>query len=441
MVMDKKIEKIYQFLERGFTISTDSRQIDKNTIFFALKGPVFDANDYALEAIGKGAAMAVVDKKDLPDEPGFIKVENVLETLQTLARFHRSTLRIPVIGITGTNGKTTTKELISQVLSSKFKTIFTPGNYNNHIGLPLTILKITPQHQIAVIEMGANHLGEIDFLCQIAQPTCGLITNVGKAHLEGFGSFENIIKTKTELYRHIVQKNGLVFVNKGNDILLNHLKDYGQILSYGNNPDADISGSVKNSQPFLEISFRDNRQDAIEKGEYLIKSKLVGVYNFENIMATVAIGLHFGVHPKDITNSVESYEPANSRSQFKETGKNRIIWDAYNANPTSMSLALENFSQTNASKKVAILGDMLEMGDIAGQEHQAIVRQLEKMQLDLIILVGNEFSKCKTASENIKAFKTTTEASAWFEKNEIRESTVLVKGSRGIQMENLEKYL
>jgi UDP-N-acetylmuramoyl-tripeptide--D-alanyl-D-alanine ligase len=441
MVMDKTIEKIYQFIERGFTISTDSRQIDKNTIFFALKGPVFDANDYALEAIEKGAALAVVDKKDLPDTPGLIKVENVLESLQTLARFHRSTLKIPVIGITGTNGKTTTKELISQVLSSKFKTIFTPGNYNNHIGLPLTILKITPQHQIAVIEMGANHLGEIDFLCQIAQPTCGLITNVGKAHLEGFGSFENIIKTKTELYRHIVQKNGLVFVNKGNDILLNHLKDYGQILSYGKKPDADISGSVKNSQPFLEISFRDNRQNANEKEEYLIKSKLVGVYNFENIMATVAIGLHFGVHPKEITNSVESYQPLNSRSQFKETGKNRIIWDAYNANPTSMSLALENFSQTNASKKVAILGDMLEMGDLAGQEHQAIVSQLEKMQLDLIILVGNEFSKCKTASENIKTFKTTTEAAAWFEKNEIRESTVLVKGSRGIQMEDLEEYL
>ena len=439
--MDKATEKIYQFIEGGFTISTDSRQIDKNTIFFALKGPVFDANDYAREAIDKGAAMAVVDKTDLPEESGFIKVKNVLETLQTLARFHRSTLKIPVIGITGSNGKTTTKELISQVLSSKFKILFTPGNYNNHIGLPLTILRITPQHQIAVIEMGANHIGEIDFLCQIAQPTCGLITNVGKAHMEGFGSFENIIMTKTELYRHIVKKNGLVFVHEGNDILMNHLKDYGQILSFGEKPDSDISGLVMNSHPFLEISFRDNRQNAIEKSEYHIKSKLVGVYNFENIMAAVAIGLHFGIHPKDITNSIESYEPVNSRSQFKKTGKNRIIWDAYNANPTSMSLALENFSQTEDSKKVVILGDMLEMGDIAVQEHQAIVNQLEKMQLELIILVGNEFSKCKIASEKTKTFETTTEASVWFDNNEISGSTVLVKGSRGLQLENLEKYL
>ncbi len=439
--MDKLSRKIYQFVESGFNISIDSRHIDKNTIFFALKGPVFDANDFAREALEKGAAIAVIDKKDLPDEPGLFKVDNVLKTLQTLAIYHRSTLNIPVIGITGTNGKTTTKELMSKVLSSKFKTLFTPGNYNNHIGLPLTVLKITKKHQIAVIEMGANHVGEIDFLCQIAQPTCGLITNIGKAHMEGFGSLENIIKAKTELYRHIIQKNGLVFVNKENTVLINHLKDYEQTLSYGNSPDAEINGYITASQPFLEISFRDKRQNAIEKNEHQIKSKLVGVYNFENIMAAVAIGLHFGVHPKDIIKSIESYEPVNSRSQYKETGRNQIIWDAYNANPTSMSLALENFSQTEGRKKIVILGDMLEMGDIAVQEHQAIVNQLEKMHLELIILVGAEFLKCKTESENIKTFETTTEASAWFKNNEIKESTVLVKGSRGIRLENLEKYL
>ncbi|MBW6478048.1 MAG: UDP-N-acetylmuramoyl-tripeptide--D-alanyl-D-alanine ligase [Bacteroidales bacterium] len=439
--MDKTTERIYQFIERGFDISIDSRQIDKNNIFFALKGPVFDANDYAREALEKGAAIAVVDKKDLPDLPGFVRVKNVLETLQDLARHHRSTLKIPVIGITGTNGKTTTKELISTVLSSKYKSLCTPGNFNNHIGLPLTILKVTPHHQIAVIEMGANHLGEIDLLSSIAQPTCGIITNVGKAHLEGFGSFENIIITKTELYRHIVKKNGLVFVNKDNDILMDHLKDHSRIVSYGKKPDADISGSVVNSQPFLDISFSDNRQNNQQKTEYQIKSKLVGVYNFENIMAAVAIGLHFGVHPNDITTAIESYQPVNSRSQFKETAKNKIIWDAYNANPTSMSLALENFAQTEGSGKVVILGDMLEMGDNSVPEHQAIINQLEKMQLDLIILVGNDFSKCKTASENIKAFETTTEASLWFENNDVTGSTLLVKGSRGIQLENLEKYL
>jgi UDP-N-acetylmuramoyl-tripeptide--D-alanyl-D-alanine ligase len=441
MAMDKTTERIYQFIERGFKISTDSREIDKNTIFFALKGPVFDANDFAQQALAKGAAIAVVDKKDLPDQPGLIRVENVLETLQDLARHHRSTLKIPIVGITGTNGKTTTKELINTVLSSKYKTLSTPGNFNNHIGLPLTILKITPQHQLAVIEMGANHLGEIDFLSSIAQPSCGIITNVGKAHLEGFGSFENIIMTKTELYRHIVQKNGLVFVNKGNEILMGHLKNHSRIISYGKNPDADISGSVINSQPFLEISFSDNRQGNSKKTEYQIKSKLVGIYNFENIMAAVAIGLHFGVHPNDITTAIESYQPVNSRSQFKETAKNKIIWDAYNANPTSMSLALENFWQTEGSKKAVILGDMLEMGENAEHEHQAIINQLEKMQLDLIILVGNEFSKCNITSKNIKTFENTTEASVWFENNDISGSTLLVKGSRGIQLENLEKYL
>ena len=439
--MDKVTRKIYQYIEKGFNISIDSRHIVKNTIFFALKGPIFDANDFANEALEKGAAIAVVDKKGLPDDPGFVRVNNVLGTLHALAIHHRSTLDIPIIGITGSNGKTTTKELLSNVLSAKFRTLFTPGNYNNHIGLPLTILKITPQHQIAVIEMGANHMGEIDALCNIAQPTCGLITNLGKAHLEGFGSFENIIITKTELYRHIIRKNGLIFVNKDNALLMNHLRDHREVLSYGSIPDADVTGSIKASQPFLEISFREDRKNDIGKNEYLIKSKLVGVYNFENIMAAVAVGLHFGVNRNDIISSIESYEPVNSRSQFKDTGKNRIIWDTYNANPTSMSMALENFSQTEGSKKVVILGDMLEMGDFAGQEHQAIVNQLEKMHLELIILVGTEFSKCKTESENIKTFETTTEASAWFENNEIKESTVLVKGSRGIRLENLEKYL
>ncbi len=439
--MDKTSKSIYEFIKDGYNISIDSRQIDEKTIFFALKGPVFDANDYAEEALEKGAVIAVVDKKEQPEKPGLVKVNNVLNTLQTIATYHRSTLNIPVIGITGSNGKTTTKELISKVLELKYKTLLTPGNFNNHIGLPLTILKITKQHQIAVIEMGANHVGEIDFLCRIAQPTCGLITNVGKAHIEGFGSIENIITAKTELYRHLFQKKGLVFVNKGNAILTNQLKEYKHILSYGNNTDADIFGSITASQPFLEITFRDKRKNAIKKNEYKIKSKLVGAYNFENILAAAAIGLHFGVDYNDLVNSIESYEPVNSRSQFKETANNKIIWDAYNANPTSMSLALENFSQLKDPDKIAILGDMLEMGDISVQEHQAIVNQLEKMKLKLIILVGTEFSKCKTTAKNVKTFENTNTASAWLENNEIKGYKVLVKGSRGIQLENLEKHL
>ncbi|MFN2395922.1 MAG: UDP-N-acetylmuramoyl-tripeptide--D-alanyl-D-alanine ligase [Bacteroidales bacterium] len=438
--MNIREKEIYSFIQKGYKISTDSRNINNNTIFFALKGEVFDGNEFASEALDRGAALAVVDKEDLTKRDGLIIVKNVLSTLQTLATFHRSKINIPVIGITGSNGKTTTKELISSVLSAKYKILFTPGNYNNHIGLPLTILSIQNTHEIAVIEMGANHVGEIDQLCNIAQPTCGLITNIGKAHIEGFGSFENIIKGKSELYNYLIRNNGLIFVNKENKILTDQLKNYDNLFTYGSKNNLDCSGNVISSQPYLELEIDIPENQGSDK-QKKISTNLVGAYNFENVMAAVAIGTYFNVSISDIKNAIENYEPLNRRSQFKQTSKNKVIWDAYNANPTSMALALENFANNPEKNKVAILGDMLELGDSANYEHQSIIDLLIHMKLDKVILIGSEFLACSVNDNNFITFLDTKEAADWFARNEIKNSTVFVKGSRGMQLEKLEKYL
>lgn len=438
--MDLQQDKIYRYIQQGYKISTDSRSIDNNTIFFALKGEVFDGNEFASEALDKGAALAIVDKEGLTKRDGLIKVKNVLNTLQSLATFHRSKIKIPVIGITGSNGKTTTKELINSVLSAKYKTLFTPGNYNNHIGLPLTILSIQNKHDIAIIEMGANHVGEIGQLCKIAQPTCGLITNIGKAHIEGFGSFENIIKAKGELYQYLIRNNGLIFVNKDNKILTDQLKSYNKLYTYGSKADFDCSGSIISSQPYLELEIDIPEIKGSEK-ERRISTNLVGAYNFENVLAAVAIGRYFGVPATDIKKSIEKYKPINRRSQFTQTAKNKVIWDAYNANPTSMALALENFSSNPEKPKVVILGDMLELGDSAKKEHLAIVDLVRNMKLNTVILIGNEFSACPVNENNFFIFRNTEEAADWFTENEIKDSTILVKGSRGIQLEKLERFL
>ena len=438
--MDLQQDKIYRYIQQGYKISTDSRNIDNNTIFFALKGEVFDGNEFASEAIDKGAALAIIDKEGLPERDGLIKVKNVLNTLRSLAIFHRSKIKIPVIGITGSNGKTTTKELISSVLTTKYKTLFTPGNYNNHIGLPLTILSLTNEHDIAVIEMGANHVGEIDHLCNIAQPTCGLITNIGKAHIEGFGGFENIIKAKGELYKYLIRNNGLIFVNKDNSILTDQLKDYNKLFTYGSKSNFDCSGKIISAQPYLELEI-DIPDTKVSDNEKRISTNLVGAYNFENVLAAVALGRYFGVPATDIKKSIENYKPINRRSQFAQTAKNKVIWDAYNANPTSMALALENFSGNPDKPKVVILGDMLELGDSAKKEHLAIVDLVRNMKLNKVILIGDEFSACPVDENNFFIFRNTDEAADWFTKNEIKDSTILVKGSRGIKLEKLEKFL
>lgn len=438
--MDLLQDKIYRYIQQGYKISIDSRSIDNNTIFFALKGEVFDGNEFASEALDKGAALAIVDKEGLTKRDGLIKVKNVLNTLQSLATFHRSKIKIPVIGITGSNGKTTTKELINSVLSAKYKTLFTPGNYNNHIGLPLTILSIQNKHDIAIIEMGANHVGEIGQLCKIAQPTCGLITNIGKAHIEGFGSFENIIKAKGELYQYLIRNNGLIFVNNDNKILTDQLKSYNKLYTYGSKAKYDCSGSIIFSQPYLELEIDIPEIKGSEK-ERRISTNLVGAYNFENVLASVAIGRYFGVPATDIKKSIEKYKPVNRRSQFTQTAKNKVIWDAYNANPTSMALALENFSSNPEKPKVVILGDMLELGDSAKKEHLAIIDLVRNMKLNTVILIGDEFSACSVNENNFFIFRNTEEAADWFTENEIKDNTILVKGSRGIQLEKLERFL
>ena len=439
--MEKELNHIYSYILKGAKISIDSRKIDSDSIFFAIKGPVYDANKFVPEALEKGALLAVADDKNLPDMPGIIKVNNVLETLQQLAIHHRKGFDKPVIGITGTNGKTTTKELLSSVLASKYNVLFTQGNFNNHIGLPLTILSLKKEHEIAVIEMGANRLGDIDFLCKIAQPTCGLITNIGKAHIEGFGSVDNIIKTKTELYRYLKSKNGLIFLNGDNEILKAQVGIYDKVLTYGRQSHFHIKGEIISSQPFLKIAFQIHSGEKQSNKSEFIQSQLIGTYNFENILAAVLIGVHFNVPGYEIKTAIEDYTPVNSRSQFKDSGKNKIVWDAYNANPTSMALALDNFRQLNTEAKIVILGDMLELGTTAAKEHQAVINNLTENPFELMILVGEEFYACKPTSKNILTFKTNKEAAAWLEKNPLNNYTILVKGSRGIELEALEEYL
>jgi UDP-N-acetylmuramoyl-tripeptide--D-alanyl-D-alanine ligase len=335
------IEEIYSLFLKHPAICTDSRKAEKYGIFFSLKGDNFNGNAFAEIALENGCKYAFIDEAVYYKDNRYIIVENALNTLQELAKHHRSKLKIPVIGITGTNGKTTTKELIKAVLEKKFNTLATEGNLNNHIGVPQTILKITGKTEIAIIEMGANHIGEIAELCKISKPDHGIITNIGKAHLEGFGSFEGIVKAKKELYDHIEQNNGLLFVNKDNQ-LLSEMASRIKKITYGKSASADHTGSIKNTEPFIEIVWKNTATNKT----FLIKSKLVGAYNFENIMAAVAIGSYFEVDVSLIKEAIEAYTPSNNRSQIIKSSNNTIIMDAYNANPSSMEAAINNFALT-----------------------------------------------------------------------------------------------
>ena len=438
--MENIFAAIHEHIRKGATLSTDSRKIDRNTIFFALKGEKHDANEFVEDVLSQGALAAVSSKSALKPRENLYIVPDVLDFLQQLAKQHRDTLTIPVLGITGTNGKTTTKELVNAVLSKKHNTLATQGNYNNHIGVPLTLLQINASHELAVIEMGANHLGEIDFLCQLAMPTAGLITNTGKAHIEGFGSPENIVTAKTELYRHIIKNQGTLFVNKDNPILMQHCHDYAQLVTYSGGNEGMIKGQITASDPFLEIAFTV-KTDTASAQEITVKSKLIGDYNFENIMAAIAIGVHYGVDAASIKQAIEEYAPNNSRSQLKKTEKNTLIMDAYNANPTSMGLAIDNFYAMKAPSKMLILGDMLEMGSSAQEEHQAIVDKISTLGFYKVILVGTDFYKTTTPMKNFHVFKNTILAEQWLKENHVIGQTILIKGSRGIQLEKLEKLL
>ncbi|MBK7172913.1 MAG: UDP-N-acetylmuramoyl-tripeptide--D-alanyl-D-alanine ligase [Bacteroidales bacterium] len=421
------VEELYSIYRKYPDIVTDSRKISKDCLFFALKGDNFDGNAFAGDAISKGAAYAIIDHPAFAGKQTIL-VDDVLLTLQELARHHRSTWEIPVIGITGTNGKTTTKELIYAVLSSHFKSHATQGNLNNHIGVPLTLLSSPLDTEIAIIEMGANHPGEIAELCAIADPAFGIITNIGKAHLEGFGGFEGVIRTKNELYQHIQHSAGTAFVNSDNDLLWKLSTDLKRV-SYGTKPADYASGYTLNADPFLEVCWQKEDQ-SLE-----IQTQLTGDYNFENVMVAICIGQYFGVPDQKIKTALEDYTPTNSRSQTLSTARNKIILDAYNANPTSMIAALKNFSKIQATRKMAILGDMLELGEESQSEHKAIVELLSGLHFENVILVGPEFQKC--AGTLFTAFPDAFLAHKWLKEKAFNDFTILVKGSRGIRMEQV----
>lgn len=425
----KTIEKIYQYYSKKYLVSTDSRKIEEGCVFVALKGERFDGNDFAYQVAQDNiAACVIADRKDLPHHERLFIVEDSLTTLQELARLHRERCNIPIIGITGTNGKTTTKELTATVLSKKFNLIYTQGNFNNHLGLPLTILRIKPDTEMAVVEMGANHPNEIDQLCTIANPDFGIITNIGKAHLEGFGSFEGVVKTKNELYDFIRNKNGKLFVNHDNELLMN-LSNGIDIQTYGKDNNANIKASIVSSNPYLIINWEGNE----------IKTNLVGDYNFENVMAAISVGCHFNIEKNLIIEALENYTPTNNRSQFIKSEKNEIVMDAYNANPVSMHHAIKNFRNISSDNTLLILGDMRELGKDSEKEHKIIVNLIKELKFENVILVGSEFKK--TADTDFTTFDNVDELLSYINDNNISGKKILIKGSNSIRLEKIINVL
>ena len=427
------IEQLYLLFLQHSEIVTDSRQVTTGSLFFALKGDRFDGNEYAQMALEHGASFAVIDDSRYYLDDRTFLVEDVLATLQQLANHHRKQFRIPVLAITGTNGKTTTKELIFAVLSRKYKTLATTGNLNNHIGVPLTLLKITRETEIAIIEMGANHPGEIDALCNIAEPTHGIITNIGKAHLEGFGGFEGVVRTKTELYRYLGSCQGIAFVNTGNPILAGHSEGLN-IIPYDTSLSNITENKIHPGQPCLTV------EAEIDGMKLSVATRLFGRYNAENIVAAACIGHYFEVGTGDIKEAIESYRPVNNRSQVVQTRFNLLILDMYNANPSSMELALKDFAGSSHEKKTLILGDMLELGNECDNEHQLILDLIEKLKFDDVYLVGPVFTRLNRKREWI-CFQDSELAKMWLDFHRILNNTILLKGSRGIKLEILVDLL
>lgn len=412
------IKEIYNLYSEYYLVDTDTRSIRKNSIFFALKGENFNGNKYAEEAIKKGANYAIVDEKEYKTTESVILVDNVLQCLQELAAYHREILNVPILALTGSNGKTTTKELINAVLSRKFNTVATQGNLNNHIGVPLTLLSMTDETEFGIVEMGANHLNEISFLSNIAKPNFGYITNFGKAHLEGFGNIEGVIKGKSELYDYLKSTHGKVFVNQHDEIQLKqsegiHTVPFEETIAF-----IDANPSVKISFKNLEI-----------------ESQLIGSYNFNNIAAAITIGNYFDIDSTTVKTALENYISTNNRSQVIQKNDVRIIMDAYNANPSSMQAALENFKNLEASSKIAILGDMFELGETAVDEHQKIAEFAEELNLKLVFLIGELFSKT-TTNVAIKFIDFDTFKNN-YNSTEFSNSTLLIKGSRGMKLERI----
>lgn len=415
-----------KFLKSG-KVSTDTRQITPRSIFFALRGDRFNANEFAAQALEKGASYVVIDDATYKVDERCMVVGNVLEALQKLARYHRDQLKIPVVGLTGSNGKTTSKELVSVVLSKKFKTYATKGNLNNHIGVPLTILSIDSSYEIAVVEMGANHLGEIALLCSIANPTHGFITNIGKAHIGTFGGYENIIRAKSELYQHLITTSGTVFINSQNAVLANMAKRFSSPVLYPAKGDY-YHCELIDADPFVKLK--------AENGE-VVTTNLIGTYNFENMAAALCIGKFFGVDSADANRAIAEYIPSNMRSQMVTKGTNTIILDAYNANPSSMQAAIENIAAMKVPRKVVILGDMFELEEEAEKEHRSLGKLIREKGLEEVYFCGNLI---KTALEEVPSARHFTTKDALMEqlrKDNLKGATILVKASRGIGLETI----
>ena len=427
------IKNLYQYYKtcQG-VVSTDSRNCPLGSLFFALKGDKFDGNQYAAQALATGAAYAVVDKPEVVDKESgrYLLVHDTLYALQQLANYHRQMLHTPILAITGTDGKTTTKELIAQVLLQKYKVHYTQGNFNNHIGVPLTLLSMTSEHEIGIIEMGANHPGEIKELSRIVQPNLGLITNVGKAHLEGFGSFEGVVRTKSELYDYLRgQRKGLAFVHADDPILTKQVEGISKILSYGTNSTADIIGKVKENKLKLAIQWEDS---AIPEQQHCIQTQLIGDYNLPNLLAAITVGSYFKVSVEAIQEALTNYKPENNRSQYQETDLNNLIIDTYNANPSSMLAALHNFCTMPEQNKAVILGDMRELGANSLEEHQKIIDFLNTQNsIHKVILVGSEFAQTK---HNYESYSSVEDLKDKLDKQPIRDHTILIKGSNGIHL-------
>ncbi len=424
------IHEIYQlYLECNYTVCTDTRKIEPNSLFFALKGDNFNANVFARQALEGGAKWAIIDEPEFEIVGRTILVDNCLKTLQNLANHHRHQLNIPFIGIGGSNGKTTTKELVHSVLSQQYKTYSTPGNYNNHIGVPLTILGIHPDTEMAVIELGANRIGDIEELCQIAEPNFGLITNIGKEHLEGFGSLEGVAKAESELYYHLLKSESLAFVNKDDEWLTRMSKRLTKVYGYSCKiPTEESFFKLIHDFPTIEFEFENLK----------INSTLTGSYNFENIMAAVSIGQYFKIPLELIKKGIESYVPKNKRSQIITKGNTLIFLDAYNANPSSMEKALENFSRFDFPVKIALLGDMFEMGEHAQHEHELIYKYALSLNLDHLFVAGEHFKK-QALANNKPGFDTAEEINEQLKHLDLEHAAIFIKGSRGMAMENSVK--
>ena len=429
--MSKELEKIYEaYLQSGQKICTDTRKIEKGALFFALRGPNFNANELAQKAIDTGCSYAIIDDAKFNDVQNTILVNDVLKTLQDLANHHRRQLTIPVLGITGSNGKTTSKELINAVLSKKFKTLATYGNLNNHIGVPLTLLSITKEHEFAIIEMGANHQGEINMLCEIAEPDFGVITNIGKAHLEGFGGIEGVKKGKSEMYKYIAKKNGKIFLHGDDDVLQDLAKENDKI-TYGTKKLYDIVGKLKQDDEKVQFAWKTRYNASELQAAPFVSTHIVGVYNYYNLLCAACVGNFFKVDENLINEALSEYEPSNNRSQLYKTEQNTLILDYYNANPTSMRAAIENFAQLQLPNKYLILGDMLELGDESIQEHMAIVDLLKEKNLNDYSLIGPIFKSITSANSYLDS----NEAKQHLNNLNLKGKIILIKGSRGIKLE------